>query len=72
MQQLIKSPPGAYTDDTQMSLATTEGCIRAYQRWLSREISYLPSVVHVRYMDWLKTQDDPYQRGRQGTLVCKL
>ena len=59
-------PTGSYTDDTQMSLATAEGCIRAYQRWLSRGISHLPSVVHVRYMDWLKSQNDPYQRRAPG------
>ena len=25
--------PGSYTDDTQMSLATAVGCIKAHQRW---------------------------------------
>ena len=59
-------PPGAYTDDTQMSLATAEGCIRAQLRWLDRGICHLPSVVHARYMDWLKTQDDSFQRRAPG------
>lgn len=59
-------PLGTYTDDTQMSLATAEGCISAYQRGLSRGISHLPSVVHAKYMSWLKSQDDPYQQRAPG------
>jgi ADP-ribosylglycohydrolase len=30
--------PGSYTDDTQMSLATAVGCLRAYQRWREKGI----------------------------------
>ena len=59
-------PPGAYTDDTQMSLATAVGCIRAQLRWLDRGICHLPSVVYGRYLDWLKTQDDRFQQRAPG------
>ena len=59
-------PPGAYTDDTQMSLATAVGCIRAQLRWLDRGICHLPSVVYGRYLDWLKTQEDRFQQRAPG------
>lgn len=58
--------PGSYTDDTQMSLATAVGCIRAYQRWRNRGKCHPASVVHRRYLDWLKSQDDPKQRRGPG------
>lgn len=58
--------PGSYTDDTQMSLATAVGCIRAYQRWRERGICHPASVVHRRYLDWLESQNDPGQRRGPG------
>ena len=58
--------PGSYTDDTQMSLATAVGCIRAYQRWRERGICHPASVVHHRYLDWLESQNDPDQRRGPG------
>lgn len=58
--------PGSYTDDTQMSLATAVGCIRANQRWSQRGICHSASVVHRRYLDWLESQDDPDQRRGPG------
>ena len=58
--------PGSYTDDTQMSLATAVGCIRAYQRWSERGICHSASVVHHRYLDWLESQSDPNQRRSPG------
>jgi len=58
--------PGSYTDDTQMSLATAIGCIRAYQRWSERGICHSASVVHHRYLDWLESQNDPDQRRGPG------
>jgi ADP-ribosylglycohydrolase len=59
--------PGSYTDDTQMSLATAVGCIRAYQRWSQRGICHPASVVHHRYLDWLESQNDPDQRRGPGS-----
>lgn len=58
--------PGSYTDDTQMTLATAVGVIRAYQRWLERGICNTAAVVYRRYLDWLETQDDPRQRRAPG------
>ena len=49
--------PGSYTDDTQMSLATAVGCIRAYQRWRDRGICHSTSVVYRCYLDWLESQN---------------
>ena len=59
--------PGSYTDDTQMSLATAVGCIRASQRWRDRGICHSASVVHRRYLDWLESQNDPDQRRGPGS-----
>ena len=58
--------PGSYTDDTQMSLATAIGCIRAYQRWRERGICHPASVVYRRYLDWLESQNNPNQRRGPG------
>jgi ADP-ribosylglycohydrolase len=55
-----------YTDDTQMSLATALGCLRAYARQLDRGFSDARAVVYNRYMDWLKSQDYPAQRRAPG------
>jgi len=43
---------GSYTDDTQMSLATAVGCIRAYQRWRDRGICHTASVVWFIVVIW--------------------
>lgn len=77
--------PGSYTDDTQMSLATAVGCIRAYQRWRDRGICHPASVVYRRYLEWLESQNDPDQRrglgntclsalrsGKMGTMEEKI
>jgi ADP-ribosylglycohydrolase len=48
---------GAVTDDTQMTLFTAEGLIRAYVRWLGKGICHVPSVVANAYRRWLWTQD---------------
>lgn len=58
--------PGSYTDDTQMSLATAVGCIRAYQRWRERGIYDSTSVVYQCYLEWLESQNDPEQRRGPG------
>jgi len=58
--------PGSYTDDTQMSLATAVGCIRAYQRWDGKGICHPLSVVYHCYLDWLGSQNDLEQRRGPG------
>ena len=47
---------GLVTDDTQMTLFTLEGIIRAYIRSTQRGICHPPSVVHHAYQRWLTTQ----------------
>ncbi len=45
---------GAITDDTQMTLWTADGCLRAYLRGASRGIVSIPSVVTQSYLQWLQ------------------
>lgn len=63
---------GAITDDTQMTLFTAEGMIRALVRYSHRGIVDPPSVVHRAYLRWLVTQGvspkDPDQL-RNGWLI---
>jgi ADP-ribosyl-[dinitrogen reductase] hydrolase len=47
---------GAITDDTQMTLFTAEGLIRAGVRSTLRGICHPPSVIHHAYLRWLITQ----------------
>src|SRR5215472_9407290 len=47
---------GAVTDDTQMTLFTAEGLIRAYVRQALKGISHPAGVVHNAYLRWLSTQ----------------
>lgn len=49
---------GAITDDTQMTLFTAEGALRAYVRANTRGICHSPSVIHYAYLRWLRTQAD--------------
>jgi ADP-ribosylglycohydrolase len=49
---------GEITDDTQMTLFTAEGLIRASVRW-DRGVCHPPSVVHRAYLRWLDTQTLP-------------
>ena len=48
--------PGAITDDTQMTLFTMEGLIRASVRWRGRGVCHPASVVRNAYLRWLSTQ----------------
>lgn len=64
---------GAITDDTQMTLFTAEGLIRAWGRFQDRGICLPPSVVHHAYLRWLLTQGERprnkhIQIGRDGWL----
>ena len=47
------------TDDTQMTLFTAEGLLRAYSRGYHRGIWHPPSVVFHAYQRWLLTQGYP-------------
>jgi len=49
---------GAITDDTQMTLFTAEGLIRARRRFTSRGICNLQVVVWRAYVRWLLTQGE--------------
>jgi ADP-ribosylglycohydrolase len=54
---------GAVTDDTQMTLWTAEGLLRAAHRWETRGVADPPAVVHRAYLRWLATQGDPWPAG---------
>lgn len=65
---------GAITDDTQMSLFTAEGVIRAYVRASLKGICSQEAVIHHAYMRWLKTQGGHPERlgfeiGMDGWLI---
>lgn len=49
---------GAITDDTQMTLFTAEGLIRAQVRYEGRGICHVPSVIHHALLRWLSTQGE--------------
>jgi len=57
-------PGGAITDDTQMTLFTAEGMIRALVRFSHRGIAHIPSVVQRAYWRWLITQGEAWPEGR--------
>ena len=47
---------GAVTDDTQMTLFTAEGLLRAHNRLLANGIGQPPALIHRAYLRWLETQ----------------
>jgi len=49
---------GAITDDTQMTMFTAEGILRAVVRAETRGICHAPGVVHHALLRWLKTQGE--------------
>lgn len=49
---------GAVTDDTQLTLFTAEGLIRAWVRGEARGICHPPSIVWHAYLRWLVTQGE--------------
>jgi ADP-ribosylglycohydrolase len=55
-------PAGSITDDTQMTLFTAEGLLRAHVRWTIKGISHAPSVVDHAYARWLTTQGGTSRR----------
>jgi len=52
---------GAVTDDTQMTLFTAEGLIRAWVRGEARGLGHPPSVVWHAYLRWLTTQGEKWE-----------
>ena len=56
---LAKDGSAHITDDTQMTLFTAEGLLRAETRWQERGICHIPSVVYHAYLRWLHTQGYP-------------
>lgn len=53
------SGAGLITDDTQMTLFTVEGLIRAQVRYTAKGICHPPGVVDHAYQRWLTTQELP-------------
>jgi ADP-ribosylglycohydrolase len=49
---------GAITDDTQMTLFTAEGVLRADVRWRHKGICHPATVLHHAYIRWLHTQGE--------------
>jgi ADP-ribosylglycohydrolase len=47
------------SDDTQMTLFTAEGILRAQTRSIAKGICHVPSVVYFAYQRWLITQGYP-------------
>jgi len=50
--------PTLISDDTQMTMFTAEGLLRANLRYNERGICHSPSVVHEAYLRWLHTQGE--------------
>lgn len=48
---------GAITDDTQMTLFTAEGLMRAQNRVIAKGIVNVPGIVWRAYLRWLATQE---------------
>ena len=59
---------GAITDDTQMTLFTAEGLLRADRRRREKGICHVPSVLHHAYLRWLATQSQGEAPGHDGWL----
>jgi ADP-ribosylglycohydrolase len=56
---------GAITDDTQMTLFTAEGMMRAWVRAQKRGISGVSGVIQHAYLRWLVTQGEQPDQGVQ-------
>ena len=61
-------PAGSITDDTQMTLFTADGLLRADVRGASKGICHVPTVVDHAYTRWLLTQGEVSRRweGREA------
>jgi ADP-ribosylglycohydrolase len=54
-------PGGTFTCETQLAIATAQGCIKAYQDYLYRGTGSSVDMIYDQYLRWLKTQDDTAQ-----------
>ena len=45
------------SDDTQMTIFTVEGVLRADTRWGIRGLCHMPTIVYYSYIRWLHTQE---------------
>jgi ADP-ribosyl-[dinitrogen reductase] hydrolase len=59
----VKTPIGEsgqaiVSDDTQMTMFTADGLLRAYQRQMTKGITTVTGLVHDSYLAWLRTQTD--------------
>jgi len=54
---------GAITDDTQMTLFTADGLLRAWMRWMTKGITTYEGVTAHAYLRWLKTQGEKSECG---------
>lgn len=50
------------TDDTQMTMFTAEGLLRAESRLTNKGICHAPTVIYFAYQRWLVTQGYPKKR----------
>lgn len=57
---------GAITDDTQMTLFTVEGLLRALVRQHAEGVTSVADVTHHAYLRWLLTQGEPEPLRRFG------
>lgn len=57
---------GAITDDTQLTLFTLEGLIRANVRHIAKGICHPPAVVEHAYRRWLMTQEMRWEDREAG------
>jgi len=65
---------GSITDDTQMTMFTAEGLLRAASRSINKGICSPPQVVHRAYLRWLETQHErsssaPHPDPNDGWLI---
>lgn len=66
-------PPGSFTDDTQMTIATARGILDAHEAGHAQNKDEVRRLVHARYMDWYATQSQPSEiRGPGNTCLSAL
>lgn len=64
-------PVGRITDDTQMTLFTVEGIIRATNRMHQRGIGFTTGVLHHAYLRWFDTQVQDGPNSTDGWLITQ-
>lgn len=60
---------GAITDDTQMTMFTSEGLLRARVRGVTKGLCHPPSMVHAAYLRWLATQGETSRMENFGSVT---